>query len=213
MSLFIINTAAISLDRNDAGLNVVIDQPFAMTALLGNSRQKKILFEVEADQLSAFSTWRDGLEDQGVVTDADEGDVAVLTAAGWQPLYREPRSRPSMTLAARRATLSGAVDQRSQELIAQGYTHDGVTLSLSDTAQVKWLGFFVARDLLTYPRDVSSIDNKDTLTVESAAEVEAIYGGMVSRVADILDRGTSLKQRIANAKTNVQLDAIVDNRS
>jgi hypothetical protein len=83
---------------------------------------------------------------------------------------------------------------------------------MSETAQLKWLGHYTARDSMTYPRQVPSKDNTQFLHVQDAGTVVAVFEGVTARVANIIDLGTALKVQINEAETKIPLDSIVDNR-
>ena len=96
------------------------------------------------------------------------------------------------------------VDRRTQELISEGFLYDGKRFSLSQEAQLNWLG------LQSYspPVEVTTIDDK----AYSVADINLFVQAAASTKQSHLDSGRILKQQVLTATTQQELDAIVDNR-
>jgi hypothetical protein len=175
---------------------------------------QKLLLEVVETATGSFSAWRTSLP-ADVIIDSSLDDLPVLKAQGqrWHDLRRPEGQRRAIDLATRKLIKIRGVDKKTQNLIDAGYTHNGVTLSMSETAQLKWLGHFTMRGSTTYPRQVPNKDNTQFLDILDADTVVAVFEGMTARIATIIDLGTALKVQINEAETKAQLDAIVDNRT
>jgi hypothetical protein len=106
------------------------------------------------------------------------------------------------------------VDQRTGELIAQGYTFSGKVFSLSENAQTNILALYTTKDhtALIYPISYSTINDTEGFSVVDAATVEQMYLTALGTKRSRLDSGTALKDQIRAAATKAVLDAIIDNR-
>jgi hypothetical protein len=120
--------------------------------------------------------------------------------------------KDAMELPALKPMKIGAIDQRTQEVIARGFIFAGKTFSLSANAQLTLLGTFNARTALTYPVRWNTIDDTDTYELQDQTQVEAMYAAAVAAVRLALDSGTALKDQVRAASTSAALDAIVDTR-
>lgn len=105
------------------------------------------------------------------------------------------------------------VDDKTDALIAAGFTVDGKVFSASDAAQLKWLGMFTSRASLSYPVTVPTIDDTEFVSLVTATDVETYYNALLARIQTVLTGGVLLKGQIAAAATKAELDAIVDNRT
>lgn len=187
---------------------------FNRIAMTVTARPQKLLLEVVETIAGSFAAWRAGLPADSIV-DSSLDDLPVLRAQGqqWHDFRRPEVQRRALDLSTRKLIKLRSVDNKTQKLIDAGYTHNGIALSMSETAQLKWLGYYTACDSLTYPRQVPSKDNTQFLDIPDAATVIAVFEGMAARVAAVIDGGTALKIQINAAETKVQLDAIVDDRT
>lgn len=95
-------------------------------------------------------------------------------------------------------------DERTEELIVQGFQHNGRLFSTSSNAQSKWHAMFNMNSIgqVSYPL---SISDKDELSYDIAdsAELITIYGTMVGTGKAHHDSGKALKDTV-NAITNDQ---------
>lgn len=108
-----------------------------------------------------------------------------------------------------------AIDNRTQELIANGFLFDGHTFSLSLNAQSNFMGIKVATDggLLTeanYPYEITTLDDETYLLQWS--DKETFFGLVLGSVSTHLASGRALKSQVKQAVTQEQLDAVTDNR-
>lgn len=86
------------------------------------------------------------------------------------------------------------IDSQTSLLISSGFTFNGVTLSSSIAAQLRWLGAYTARSTMVYPFDVSNVDNTAFLQVVDASMLEAIYAALHDHVQSAMLTGVALKR-------------------
>src|SRR5271170_4083754 len=60
------------------------------------------------------------------------------------------------------------IDAKSDALIAGGFVYSGLTFSLSNDAQLKWLGLAIGAASLTYPYPVPNIDDTASFSIPDA---------------------------------------------
>jgi len=114
-------------------------------------------------------------------------------------------------LVAQRSNRIDAVDRKTARVVDRGFAYGGHTFSASLAAQVKWAGAYVAREALTYPLQLPDIDNA-LVELPDAAAVAGAYGALVQHVQAVLASGAVLKQRLKDAASEGELNAIVDDR-
>lgn len=109
-----------------------------------------------------------------------------------------------------------AIDARTAELIFQGFTYGGKTLSLSISAQSYWTNLYQARNIMAagglFPLTVNTLDDLDTYSVASVADAEGLYQTAVGTMTSRLASGTALKNQVRAATTKAEVDAVVDSR-
>lgn len=105
------------------------------------------------------------------------------------------------------------IDNKTQELIAQGFTFDSESFSMSSLAQNNWVGLKQAaqNDLISYPFGISTKDDGE-YELTSKTEVTNFYVTGLEVKIGHLSTGRALKLQIKNATTQAELDAVVDNR-
>lgn len=102
------------------------------------------------------------------------------------------------------------IDERTQYLISQGFEFDNNQFSLSEPAQINWLGLKTLQDVVTWPIEITTkSDGAYSLT-----EANLIYflGTGKATIQAHLDSGRALKVVIGEATTQAELDAAVDER-
>jgi hypothetical protein len=108
------------------------------------------------------------------------------------------------------------IDTRTNELITAGFQHAGKTFSLSQNAQIKWMGGYSLRAFFTaaaaYPLTVNTKDDMDTHDVADEAEMAVIWQTVGVSVLTILGGDTFLKGLVNAATTIAEVDAVVDSR-
>lgn len=102
------------------------------------------------------------------------------------------------------------IDKKTVELISAGFSYDSNNFSLSETAQINWLGIKLMQDLLTFPLEVSTKNDYKYSLAE--VNVDAFVGTGAAVKQAHLDSGRSLKVDVADATTEAEIDLIVDNR-
>jgi len=102
------------------------------------------------------------------------------------------------------------VERTVGEKIGTGFAFAGQQFSLSQNAQLKWSGLFASKDFLTYPINVSNIDDTDGYDILDASAVTAMYLAGVTVVRQALDNGNSVKVQIRNCDSLQNLDDIID---
>lgn len=107
-----------------------------------------------------------------------------------------------------------AIDARTDEIIAAGFTFGGKQFSLAATAQMKMVGTHEVKDdpALTYPIEWNTIDDNDTISLQNATDLHNFYLTGVGTMRSVLDSGTSLKGQVRAATTKAEIDAVVDPR-
>ncbi|CAK9112382.1 Uncharacterized protein SCF082_LOCUS52102, partial [Durusdinium trenchii] len=91
-----------------------------------------------------------------------------------------------------------AIDARSRELIAQGFTFDGHQFSLSDHAQRNWMDLIV-NGLVTDPQPISTIT--DDVYMLASEDLAAIYAAGRTQVVTVLGSGQQLKAAVNACET------------
>jgi len=119
-------------------------------------------------------------------------------------------------LPAAKRSKCAAVDAKTRELIALGFTHAGTTLSLSSAAQSYWVGAYAGRELLTatgsFPLRVNALNDESTYDVLDEADLTALYGAAVGTVKAHLGSGTAVKDLVRAATTVSGVNAVDDPR-
>lgn len=103
-----------------------------------------------------------------------------------------------------------AIDAKTVQLIGQGFTFDSNTFSLSEPAQLNWVGLKTLEAALTWPVNITTKDDKQYSLTQ--ANLDSFMGtGLAAKQAH-LDSGRALKLQVDAATDQATLDAIVDNR-
>lgn len=133
------------------------------------------------------------------------------------PKVKEKRNKVEISkdqlLEYKKQSITATVDKNTSTLINHGFSFKGAVLSSSETAQSKWAFFLLSKDALSYPFTVSTKDNSGTVEISSAAELEQALAALAAHVQGYLNSGTLLKKRVAEATSQAELDAIVDDRT
>jgi len=103
-----------------------------------------------------------------------------------------------------------AIDDRTDQLIEEGFVYDNETFSFSKGAQLNWIGLEVKKSSLTWPVNVSTKENGEYSLAQ--ADLGAFTDvGMATKQAH-LDSGRALKQSVNSATTVAAVEAVEDNR-
>lgn len=193
----------------------------------------ELLVEIDESAADSFTAW---YNEQTAAVELLGGDVTTIDGYlagpdGWKatPALFQRMARTQTAPAAKddpivfstviadnpaplRAEKYENIDKKTQEIIAQGFTYNSKTFSLSANAQTTYLGMYNARSVLTYPITVNTIDDTDTQDLADETEVTDFYNAGVAAVRAALDGGTALKAQVTNATTEALVEAVVDNR-
>jgi hypothetical protein len=124
----------------------------------------------------------------------------------------------SPSLDDKKAAKMAAIDLKTMQLIAGGFTHASKQFSLSVYAQIKVMGLRVGIlsgdivDPTDYPIDVSAMDETD-YEIPDETDAKAYFKAGLDRVKDTVTVGSELKQDCLDAADQAALDLVVDNRT
>lgn len=114
------------------------------------------------------------------------------------------------------------IDERSAQLIARGFEHEGIVFSTSGYAQDRYnamLTISLAQISsgnhtmgISYPLKLNSLDDTDSLTVNNPVELFSFCSTALNYIRAQVDSGWDLKEAVRQATTQEELDAFVDNR-
>lgn len=125
------------------------------------------------------------------------------------------QSHVAVTLDEHKYVKNQAIDIRTGELIALGFSHPPTNsrqFSLSETAQLNLIGVEIKKNDQILPLTFNNIDNTDTLTLTTPAEVGALFMAALGTKKAHLDSGTALKDQVRAAVDFAAVDTIVDTR-
>jgi len=116
----------------------------------------------------------------------------------------------SINLEENKAALIKKIDKKTQYLISQGFSFDGKQFSLSEPAQINWLGLKTLEDVITWPIEITTKSDGSY----SLAQSNLIFflGTGKATIKAYIDSGRNLKTAINDAITQAGLDAVVDGR-
>jgi hypothetical protein len=104
------------------------------------------------------------------------------------------------------------IDVRTGDLISQGFIYNTKLFSLSNNAQLNLLGVDIKRNDGILPITFNTIDDMDDVTFTTPEEVDTFFMTALASKKAHLDSGTALKLSVRNATTELEIDAIIDNR-
>ena len=110
-----------------------------------------------------------------------------------------------------------AIDQRTKALIDEGFEFppaSGQVFSLSASAQVVLLALEAARGdpLFAYPVIYTTKDESAVIQLDDSDGVHAFFVTAIGACRGHLDSGTAIKNKVRDANTVVEVNAIVDSR-
>jgi len=103
-----------------------------------------------------------------------------------------------------------AADWLAKDAIHDGFTYRGKTFSLSERAQITRTAMRQAKDALSYPVVVNTIDDDDTLELVNAAELESFCDAAVLAVRAALDQARRHKDDMRAATDVAGLRSVLD---
>ncbi len=101
------------------------------------------------------------------------------------------------------------IDDRSQELIFEGFNFQGLKFSMSLSAQINWSNLFNIPDS-HFP--LSLMDKNENIYSLQLSERVDFYASAMNHKNSILQSGSVLKAQIKNSITVSQINSIIDNR-
>lgn len=148
--------------------------------------------------------------DKGVTCNGDSSDYGCIL---WDdtPISKQELDAKYIELLKNRK--NEEIDIRTVELIKLGFSYDGEIFSLSEPAQINWIGIKQASDagLISFPFPVTtSSDGKYEL--QDANDVTTFYLTGLGAKKTYLDSGRALKTLINAATTEQEIANIEDNR-
>ena len=112
-----------------------------------------------------------------------------------------------------KASRNSEIDSRTGELIKQGFSYKSSLFSLSEPAQINWIGIMQAAssNIITYPMSITTIDDCEYELVD-APDVTGFYLTGLGTKTAYLDSGRALKMAVEASVSTMQVDSIIDNR-
>lgn len=102
------------------------------------------------------------------------------------------------------------INQKTDELIEQGFTFDSNQFSLHPNIKTDWLGIMVMKDYMTFPKTIINMQGGGySLTL---ANVIPFVGAGMGTYESYISSGATLKAQILAATDEAGVTAIVDNR-
>jgi len=119
-----------------------------------------------------------------------------------------------LDLAQLKAYRYSEIDNKTGELVGNGFTYAAKVFSLSQNAQINILGLDNSRldPAIVYPIEYNTIDDLDSYNVVDADDLHAMYLTALGTKKAVIDSGTVIKDQIRTAIDIAAVNAIVDNR-
>lgn len=138
-----------------------------------------------------------------IITDASlsSGDQTIIEAA-----------LSAHGLAGARRAKNNAIDQKTEEIIGNGFVFKTQAISLSLRCQSTINALYEARADLTYPISICNKANTATVTIDSVGEMAALHAEMLGAVMSARNNGVTLKAAVIAATTIAEVAAVVDGR-
>lgn len=114
-------------------------------------------------------------------------------------------------LPSHKAAKKAAIDAKTREIIARGFTFDGHLFSLSSQAQMNWIGLLVCQSFMTWPVCVTTKDDLEYALAQ--ANLQAFTEAGVAVVAAAYGSGRALKITVDACSTRAAVDAVSDDRA
>ena len=106
------------------------------------------------------------------------------------------------------------IDERTGELVLNGFSYAGKVFSMSMNAQINIEALNSSRNdpAITYPIEYSTLDDNDNYFVQDATDIHNMYLTALGTKKSYVDSGTVLKDAIRAAINAVEVSQIIDNR-
>lgn len=137
------------------------------------------------------------------------GEVEPLPAEGPPPVFEFPPP----DIEALRLDVIKQVDIVSTALIRRGFEFEGIIFSMTNEAQIRYLGMQADADFLPYPLPINSKDDSTFLVLYSAEHTLNFCRGAKLHVMSVVGTGTLQKQAVRSMQTAAELSAYHDPRA
>lgn len=172
----------------------------------GNQLHAEILSSASVTDFSGISTHGDVLDVMGAAL-ANETALDAVVAAHCGGCLN---NSCTPCVDEYRVSKIEAIDNRTDELIAEGFDFNSKHFSLSLAAQTNWLGLAVLQGALTWPVGITAGD--DTTYSLALADLPAFLAAGMGVIKQSIDTGRALKEAAIAATTIEGINAVVDNR-
>lgn len=139
---------------------------------------------------------------------ADNGDFQADNLEGW--FIKD--TIKALTLSEYKDHRFEEINERSRDLIANGHVYNGNVFSLSENAQRNLLGLFSSKDYLNYPFEYRTKNDLDKVFLNNATDITNFYFSAMGTIQQHLGTGNALKQQVKDCTTELEVQAIIDNR-
>ena len=102
------------------------------------------------------------------------------------------------------------IDERTSELIENGFLFDGHVFSLSTNARDNWNVIEDHKEMFTFPLEISTKDSNTYSLAE--VDVDSFWLTGLGTIKTHYDSGRALKKLVFDAITEQEIELIIDNR-
>lgn len=103
------------------------------------------------------------------------------------------------------------IDEKTQQIIAQGFPFASKRFSLSQNAQTNWTNMYINKSILSKPLTVTTNDD-EAFQLETESDIQNFYMTGLVYVQSIINSGRALKLSVNNCSTLEEIENIVDER-
>lgn len=104
------------------------------------------------------------------------------------------------------------IDERTTELVADGFEFNGIIFSGSVESQSRIMASILAKDIIEYPIKWMSKDDTTYLLITNVEMLTAFFATGLGTLKYKIDLGSNLKTAIEDATTIEEVNAIIDPR-
>jgi hypothetical protein len=179
---------------------------------LGYLDRRKFREDIAASDIAPTLVWLDESEDENGVVDFNGCEIIFddPITAGEETTLDATIATHALAIAKARKFI--AIDARTDQLIAEGFTYSAKQFSITLSAQNKIMGSHQIRAGLSYPLSWNTLDDNDSYDIVDIADLEAFYLAAFAELRGHLDSGTALKASVRAAADVAAVDAVVDGR-
>lgn len=138
------------------------------------------------------------------------GDSSVYSNLSWDSSPIPEAELDGIFLSEAKKGRLSEVDTKTVQLISGGFTFDGNQFSLSQAAQINWVGLKSLKSLMAWPVNITTLNDGEYALAQ--ANLDSFIGTGKFVVQSHLDSGRALKSQILATTTIAELDAVEDNR-